>query len=97
MENFACATVSEDQNSLITATPSQDEVRIAVFALDSASSPGPDGFGGYFYQKSWDIIADDVTTAIIYLFASLIFLASMNSIFVTLIPKLADSIRISDF
>lgn len=46
LENFDWAQVSEDQNSLLTTTPSQEEVRLAIFSLDSASSPGPDGFGG---------------------------------------------------
>nr|XP_009786204.1 PREDICTED: uncharacterized protein LOC104234350 [Nicotiana sylvestris] len=34
----------------------QKEIRKAVFDLNSNSSPGPDGFGGSFYQSCWDII-----------------------------------------
>lgn len=55
--NFGClqkiswSQVSSDQNSLLKANPSQEEVRLAAFGLDPASSPGPDGFGGCFYQK----------------------------------------------
>lgn len=49
------------------------------------------------YQKCWEIIAEDVTDTIIHIFASLVFPAGMNSSFVTLIPKVANSIRVTDF
>lgn len=67
LENFSWSQFSLDQNLLLMATPSQEEVRLAVFGLDPASSPGPDGFGGCFYQKCWDIITDIVTNVIIQL------------------------------
>lgn len=82
---------------LLTATPDEFEVREAVFGLNGDSSPGPDSFGGSFYQKCWDIISDDVTTAIIHLFTTLEIPDGMNSSMVTLLPKVADSIRVTDF
>lgn len=97
MDGFEWSHISHDQNMLLTSTPSLEEIQDAVFALDPDSSPGRNSFGGCFYQKCWSIIADDVAKAIIYLFASLNFPSGMNSSFVTLIPKVADSIRISDF
>lgn len=51
LENFNWSTVDEDQNLLLTATPSHEEIQTAVFALDLASSLGPDDFSGSFYQK----------------------------------------------
>lgn len=97
LHNFTWPHVSQDQNLILTATPSPKEVRDTVFSLDPASSPGPDGFGGYFYQKCWEVISEDVTNTITHLFASLEFPAGMNSSLVTLIPKVANSIRVTDF
>lgn len=97
LDDFAWNHISDDQNLLLTATKSTEKIQFAAFALDPDSSPGPDDFGDYFYQKCWTIIADDVNNVIIYLFASLLFPSGMNSSFVTLVPKVASSIRISDF
>lgn len=77
------------------ATPSLEEIRDAVFGASSSS--GLDGFGGYFFQKCWDIISDDVSAVIIHLFASLNIPVGMNSSFVALILTVANFIRVTDF
>lgn len=59
LNNFSWPAITDDQNLLLTATPSLEEICDAVFGLDASSSPGPDGFGGVFYQICWDIILDD--------------------------------------
>ena len=43
-----------DDNQFLTAIPTEDEVRAAVF--DPSSVLSPDGFPGIFYQYSWSII-----------------------------------------
>ncbi|KAL8520052.1 hypothetical protein ACS0TY_010838 [Phlomoides rotata] len=50
-------------NDMLTAMPSVEEIKSAVFDMEPSSSPGPDGFGGSFYQACWDIIAFDVIEA----------------------------------
>jgi len=40
--------VSEDKNSMLVKCPSNDEK--VVFALNSDSAPGPDGFRGSFFH-----------------------------------------------
>lgn len=44
------ALVSSEDNSFLTNVPSKEEVKNAVFSLDSSSALGPDGFGGSFYN-----------------------------------------------
>ncbi|XXG79695.1 hypothetical protein AAC387_Pa09g0713 [Persea americana] len=41
--------VSPQQNSFLTTTPGEEEIRRVVFDLKRDSSPGPDGFSGQFY------------------------------------------------
>lgn len=92
INNFLWNQVSEDQNCLVTALPSHEEIHDAIFGLDPAASPSPDGFSGLFYQKCWN-----VCNVIIHHFTSLDLPCGMNSSFVALIPKVAESIRVTDF
>lgn len=64
LDSFDWNLVSDAQNFILTAMPSVEEVRDAVFDLDSTNTPGPDSFGGFIYHKCWNIIAEDVFHAI---------------------------------
>ena len=44
-----------DNNSLLRI-PNREEVKQALFSIDSTKTPGPDGFGAGFFKKYWDII-----------------------------------------
>ncbi|XP_026396222.1 uncharacterized protein LOC113290847 [Papaver somniferum] len=57
--------LNEDNKKLETI-PSAAEIKQAVFDLDPDSSPGPDGFGGWFYRMAWEIISEDFIKAIQY-------------------------------
>ncbi|XP_060170611.1 uncharacterized protein LOC132601548 [Lycium barbarum] len=52
--------VTQEQNSLLSAMPTLEEVKKVVFALSGDSACGPDGFSGIFYQKCWNIVGADV-------------------------------------
>jgi mannosylglycoprotein endo-beta-mannosidase len=42
--------VSLEENALLTAVYSEDEVRKAIFEMEHNKAPGPDGFSAEFYQ-----------------------------------------------
>ena len=54
-------------------------------ALDK--SPGPDGFNNELFKACWDIIRGDVLKFISDFHAGQISLESLNTSFITLIPK----------
>lgn len=56
--------VSEEDNFSPTKTPAYDEIRQAVFDMNGSGAPGPDAFGGSFYQDFWDIIGEDVCKSV---------------------------------
>lgn len=56
--------LTDSDNSSLLWPISMDEVQQAVFKMDPASSPGPDGFPGKFYQFFWDVIGSDLTHAV---------------------------------
>lgn len=48
----------------MSARPSIDEIRDAVFGISRDSASGPDGFSSFFYQHCWDIVQTDVCEAV---------------------------------
>jgi hypothetical protein len=49
-----------EENALLTAEYSVEEVRKAVFQMDHNKPPGLDGFSAKFYQIFWDTIKSDL-------------------------------------
>nr|XP_016497289.1 PREDICTED: uncharacterized protein LOC107816119 [Nicotiana tabacum] len=60
--------INEEDNDLLTTTPTMQEVKDCVIFIDPDSAPGPDGLSIYFYQKSWHIIAHDLYKAMVSFF-----------------------------
>ena len=89
--------VSEQSNTILTALPSNSEIHNAVFSLSRDSSPGPDGFGAYFYQIYWDIIKKDMIQAVQEFFLTGKLLNNYNSNSIVLIPKTSNADTIGDF
>ncbi|KAG5594419.1 hypothetical protein H5410_035651 [Solanum commersonii] len=52
--------VIKDDNELLEAIPTEDEVRNAIYSMDPNSCAGPDGYNGLFFQSTWDIIKYDM-------------------------------------
>ena len=52
--------VSDEENSLLTAPYSEEEVRKVVFLMEHNKAPGPDGFPAEFYQNFWEVIKSDL-------------------------------------
>lgn len=91
------AFVSIEDNNALTRIPCSDEIRNAVFAMNSKGAPGPDGFGVCFYQSFWGIIGDDVCRYVLQFFDQSWLLPNMNSKLVVLIPKVPGASKIEDF
>ncbi|XP_062008504.1 uncharacterized protein LOC133725310 [Rosa rugosa] len=49
VERVIPALVTEEENLMLAASPSIEEIRGAVMGMDGFSAPGPDGFGGSFF------------------------------------------------
>lgn len=89
--------VSAKDNLMLTRLPSWDEVKDAVFGMNAEGAPGPDGFGGIFYQKFWNIVGKDVYNAVLLFFRQGWILPNMNSNIVVLIPKSPGADNISQY
>lgn len=63
---------------MLTLIPSHEKIKVAVFNLNKESSPGPDGFGGFF-REYWSIINIDVCKVVIDFFTHNGLPPNMNS------------------
>ncbi|KAH0769992.1 hypothetical protein KY290_013973 [Solanum tuberosum] len=60
--------ITEEQKEKMDRTPEEEEVRDAIFSLNSESASGLDGFSGKFFQACWEIIKEDIVKLVIALF-----------------------------
>ncbi|KAL5540880.1 hypothetical protein UlMin_043272 [Ulmus minor] len=73
------------------------DVKTAVFQMAPTKSPGADGMSAIFYQKFWPIIGDDITSACLGFTNGELPLGSINETIITLLPKIKNPTRISEF
>lgn len=50
-------SIGEEVNTAMISIPTEVEVRKAVFSIQGAKSPGPDGMSPTFYKNLWGIDA----------------------------------------
>lgn len=89
--------VTMEDNVFLTNLPSMEKVRSTVFSMNASGAPGPDSFGGMFYQKFWEVIKEDVHRSVMQFFADSWLLPNLNSNLVVLIPKFKGADKIEDF
>jgi hypothetical protein len=49
--------VSDEENAILTAPYTKEEVKTVVFQMNHNKALGPDGFPAEFYQNFWDVMA----------------------------------------
>ncbi|CAM0881391.1 unnamed protein product [Alopecurus aequalis] len=63
------------------------EIRDAVFGMDRASAPGPDGLGPSFYRAAWEHVSPDLELLFHAFHAESVDLGCINRAHVALLPK----------
>ncbi|XP_062113079.1 uncharacterized protein LOC133824228 [Humulus lupulus] len=82
---------------VLTREFSAQEVKNMIFAIPGLKTPGPDGFGSFFYQDNWGLVGSEVTTAVLSFLTSGKILREINNTAITLIPKHICPFSVSDF
>jgi len=77
--------------------PEIDEVKQALFAIDSNKTPGPDGFGADFFKHYWSIVKYDFFQCIPEFFTHGKLLKQINHTFIALIPKVENPLQTQQF
>nr|ABE87589.2 RNA-directed DNA polymerase (Reverse transcriptase); Ribonuclease H; Endonuclease/exonuclease/phosphatase [Medicago truncatula] len=89
--------VSNVDNNSLLRLPLWGEVKNAVFTLNGDGAPGPNGFGGHFYQTYWDIVGADVIQSVQDFFISGQLAQNINSNLIVLIPKVPGARVMGDY
>ncbi|KAL0346958.1 UNVERIFIED_CONTAM: hypothetical protein Scaly_1711800 [Sesamum calycinum] len=85
-EHLEDGLTDEDRRSLCVML-TLEEVREAVFSIDLDSVAGPDGFGAIFFHTCWEIISDNVFSAVTEFFRGVEMPKGFTATTISLIPK----------
>nr|XP_027120622.1 uncharacterized protein LOC113737621 [Coffea arabica] len=75
------------QKARINWPVEENEIKVAVFAMNPNKAPGLDGMTPFFFQKFWPTIKEEVVKAVKAFFQSGHLLKSLNHTIISLIPK----------
>lgn len=84
------------QRHLIAECTAQ-EVKEAIFNMDSQKAPGMDGSNAFFFKKVWHIIGDEVTLDVQQFFHGGVLPREINVALITLLPKCENASTIREF
>jgi hypothetical protein len=79
--------VSKEDNELLEAELSEEEICMSIRGSYVVGAPGPDGFSLLFYQKFWSIIKSDLMAMVRGFEKGEVNVARLNFVRIVLIPK----------
>ncbi|XP_057249920.1 uncharacterized protein LOC130591045 [Beta vulgaris subsp. vulgaris] len=89
--------LSTEQQQWLDLTFDVREIKQAIFSITNEKAPGIDGYSNFFFKKSWDIIGQEVITAIQDFFRTGRMLQELNVTAITLIPKIKCPAGVGDY
>ena len=89
--------ISSEENDLLTAEFTMEEVKAAIFQMEQNKAPGPDGFPAEFYQFFWEEIKDDLMALFREFGLGCLPMHSLNFGTIILLPKSNDASRIEQY
>ncbi|XP_057733875.1 uncharacterized protein LOC130949067 [Arachis stenosperma] len=90
-------SLNEEACNNLTAPVTMEEVRTAVFHMNSFKAPGPDGFQAFFFKEYWEIIGLDVWKMVKQAFSGVTLDPRMLETLLVLIPKVELPVSMKDF
>nr|GEU82374.1 hypothetical protein [Tanacetum cinerariifolium] len=89
--------ISDETKNNMVREVSNEEIKSAMFNIGDDRTPGPDGFSLVFFKKSWNIVGEDVCSAIKDFFHNGKLLKEINHTFLSLIPKVTNPTKVMDY
>nr|GEY63836.1 hypothetical protein [Tanacetum cinerariifolium] len=87
----------DTQDALYMTRAITHQEKEALVSMGNDKAPGPDGYRAAFFKEDWDIIADDVTSAVLEFFINGRLLKELNHTIIDLIPKVRYPARVNDY
>ena len=91
------AVVIESMRTNLERPFTSEEVGVRIKEMDPLKAPSPNGMPPLFYQTYWIDISMELSQVVLSCLNSRSILKSINHTFITLIPKIQNPKRISDF
>lgn len=89
--------LKEDQRLDMVREVNVNEVKEALFAINSKKAKLPKGYNATFFKVNWDLVGSEIVEAIMSFFHSGKLLKAWNAMVLTLIPKVATPSTMADF
>jgi hypothetical protein len=89
--------LSAEENGVLIADFSMEEVHDAIFQMEHNKSPGPDGFPAEFYQHFWEVIKTDLMALFECFQKGDLPLYKLNFGVITLLPKKENATQIQQY
>lgn len=89
--------ITQDQNMALMHTATLEEVEEIVKGMQKNKAARPDGFTAKFYQATWHFVGQDILEVVEESRCIQKVCPSLNSTFITLIPKTASLMILKDF
>ena len=89
--------ITAEENNLLEAPLSEEEIKEAVFGSYADGAPGPDGFPFLFYQKFWEVIKIDLMNMVRKFEVGELNIARLNYVMLTLISKEVEATELKKF
>ena len=97
LDNIDGFTWSPQHLDLLNKRITQEEIKRAIFSMNDAKAPGPDGFNSLFYKKAWNIVGSDVVEPVDSFFNSSCMLREINFTIIALVPKVPNPESMHDY
>jgi hypothetical protein len=97
LDNLEFDSLNGEEASSLEEPFEEREVREVIKGMDRDKAPGPDGFSMAFFQDCWEVVKGDFMAVFEEFHARGEFVKSINSTFISHIPKTQGAKEIKDF
>jgi hypothetical protein len=97
VDNLEFEALNMDEVASLEDPFKEREVREVINSMDWDKAPGPDGFSLAFFQDCWEVVKGDIMAVFADFHSHGKFVKSINSTFISLIPKFHGAKEIKDF
>ncbi|XP_039021875.1 uncharacterized protein LOC120154125 [Hibiscus syriacus] len=97
LKDLLHSSLPADLAANLSKDVTKNEIKDGFFSQGNDKAPGPDGYSPLFFKKSWAIIGDDTTAAILQFFQESFILLAFNATTIALIPKIPNPSTVKDF
>ncbi|XP_022019073.1 uncharacterized protein LOC110919103 [Helianthus annuus] len=97
MDGLFVNTVNPELADHMIRPVTREEVKAAMFSIADNKAPGPDGYTSVFFKKAWDVVGDEVSTAILQFFENGKLLQQVNHTIIALIPKVSTPASVLEY